>query len=85
VEQQEADVYTRFAELKARVVSDVFHDWAITIADDPEVLALIEPLPSVKKQANHVFTAAGFLGSPVVPCSGPPLGWFRTGQKCGQW
>lgn len=62
-----ADYYRRFAELEARGISGVYDDWASSIADDPEVIALIADLPGMKKQANLVFAAARLMGAPVGP------------------
>lgn len=61
------DVYRRFAELEARGVSDVFLDWASSIADDRDVLDRIDALPRAKRQANLVFASARFIGAPVGP------------------
>lgn len=60
-------MYRRFAELEARGVSDIYYEWAISIADDSDVLALIAQLPGMKKQANLVFAAARYLGAPDGP------------------
>ena len=67
VERQIAEAYRRFAEVEARGVSGIYYEWAIAIAEDAEVLALIAKLPGMKKQANLVFAAARFLGAPVGP------------------
>lgn len=40
---------------------------ASAVANDTEMLALIEQLPSIKRQPNLVFAAARFLGAPVGP------------------
>lgn len=65
-----ADVYRRFARLEAREVSPVFFDWASSIAEDAEVLDLIESLPRHKRQPNLVFAAARLEGAPVGPYAG---------------
>jgi hypothetical protein len=70
-----ADFYRRFAEIEARGVSDIYFDWASRVAGDDEVLALIDPLPGMKRQPNLVFAAARFLGAPVG-AYGPFRGWL---------
>jgi len=57
-----ADFYRRFAECEARGQSRIYEEWALGVADDREVLALIGALPGMKKQPNLVFAAARFLG-----------------------
>lgn len=70
-----ADVYRRFADLEARGVSDVFFEWASSIADDPVVLERIESLPRPKRQPNLVFAGARLRGAPVGPY-GPFRAWL---------
>lgn len=62
-----AQAYLRFAELEAQGVSDTYEEWAVGVADDPAVLALIAQLPRAKRQANLVFAAARAAGAPVGP------------------
>ncbi|SDI87021.1 hypothetical protein SAMN04488693_1291 [Arthrobacter subterraneus] len=66
MENRTASVYRNFAEVEARGVSPVFFDWASSIADDEDVLALIGELPLRKRQPNLVFAAARFKGAPVA-------------------
>ncbi|SFC15706.1 hypothetical protein SAMN04487968_10490 [Nocardioides terrae] len=42
--------------------SPCYEDWALGVADDPEVLGLLSTLPTDKQQANLVFTAARWHG-----------------------
>ncbi|MFF2677659.1 DUF2332 domain-containing protein [Arthrobacter koreensis] len=58
--------YERFAALEARGVSPLYEEWAAAIAEDPEVLALIDGLPRPKRQPNLVFAAARLAGAPLA-------------------
>jgi hypothetical protein len=58
--------YADFAEHASD--SPCFAAWARAVADDPEVLAWIATLPTVKQQPNLVFAAARWHG---VPAPGP--------------
>lgn len=58
--------YERFAALEARGVSPLYEEWAAAIAEDPEVLALIDSLPRPKRQPNLVFAAARLAGAPLA-------------------
>ena len=62
-----ADSYRQFAEVEARGVSDIYFDWAHSIAEDISVVERISTLPRIKQQPNLVFAAARFLGAPVGP------------------
>lgn len=52
------DFYRHFSQQEAKGESRTFELWAAGVADDPEVLALLEQLPSAKRQPNLVFAAA---------------------------
>ncbi len=65
VERSTADWYRTFGEIEARGQSPIFEEWALGIADDDAVLALIDTLPLQKRQPNLVFATARLLGSPV--------------------
>jgi hypothetical protein len=65
-----SEVYRSFANVEARGVSPVYFDWAVSIAEDPDVLGLIESLPRHKRQPNLVFAAARLKGAPVEPYAG---------------
>ncbi|MFC4786002.1 DUF2332 domain-containing protein [Nocardioides sp. MAHUQ-72] len=58
--------YAGFAD--AATDSPCFEEWARAVAADPEVLAWIGSLPSIKQQPNLVFAAARWHG---VPAPGP--------------
>lgn len=60
-----SEVYRRFADVEARGVSPVYFEWASSIAEDADVLGLIESLPRHKRQPNLVFAAARLKGAPV--------------------
>lgn len=62
-----ADRYRTFADVEARGMSATYEAWARGVAGDPEVVALIDELPSPKRQPNLVFSAARFQGVPTVP------------------
>ncbi|HEU4849050.1 MAG TPA: DUF2332 domain-containing protein [Terrimesophilobacter sp.] len=59
-----ADWYRSFGELEARGQSAVFEEWALGVAGDPQVLAVIDELPLQKRQPNLVFAVARLLGAP---------------------
>ena len=48
-------------------MSACYEDWAHGVAGDPGTIALIDELPSPKRQPNLVFTAARFQGAPIGP------------------
>lgn len=52
------------------VTSPCYHEWALGVADDPEVLALLATLPTEKQQANLVFAAARWHGLSPGPYAG---------------
>lgn len=60
-----AAYYRRWADVESAGLSRTYSDWAHGVASDPEVLALIEPLPKKKRQPNLVFAASRWLGAPV--------------------
>jgi hypothetical protein len=57
--------YTWFAGMEARGHSPIYEGLAGRVADDDELLALIEELPEPKRQPNLLFAAVRFLGGPV--------------------
>ncbi|MDR6907529.1 hypothetical protein J2X63_003237 [Agromyces sp. 3263] len=61
--------YRVFADVEARGMSATYEAWAAGVADDPTAIALIDELPSPKRQPNLVFSAARFHGAPVGPYS----------------
>lgn len=61
------DRFRRFAETEARGESPCYEEWALGVAADPEVLALLDALPEPKRQPNLVFTAARYTGIPAGP------------------
>lgn len=54
--------YRSFGSTEAAGMSPVYESWALAIADDPEVLALIDGLPPARRQPNLVFAAARAAG-----------------------
>lgn len=60
-----SDTYRRWAEAEARGVSEIYYNWATSIANNPAALHLIESLPRHKRQPNLVFGAARFIGGPI--------------------
>ncbi len=68
------DRYRRFADREARGESACYVEWALGVAGDLEVLALIDTLPEAKRQPNLVFAAARFVGIPDGAYAG-----FREG------
>jgi hypothetical protein len=70
---QTSDWYRRFAAQDAHGVSPIYEEWALGVADDAEVLGLLERLPLQKRQPNLIFAVSRLLGAPEA-------GWaeFRT-------
>ena len=61
-----ADWFRRFANAEG-AESPRYRDWALGIADDPEILALIDKLPRPKRQPVLVLTCARVAGVPLRP------------------
>jgi len=59
-----AERYRRFGEVEADS-SPRYRELALGIADDPELTALIDRLPSPRRQVNLVFASARFCGAPI--------------------
>ena len=59
--------YSAFARLEARGESALYEAWALGIADDEHVLALIDGLPGAKQQPNLVLSASRHVGAPEAP------------------
>jgi hypothetical protein len=57
-----ADEYRSFAELMARGSSPLYERLALGVADDGEVLALLEGLPPARRQPNLLLAAARLAG-----------------------
>jgi hypothetical protein len=64
-ERSTAEKYRAFAEVEARGLSPVYDMLALGVADDPEVVALIDELPVPKRQVNLVFSSARLLSAPM--------------------
>ena len=62
---QSADEYRRFAEFEAHGISAIYDEWALGVASDVRVQALIETLPRQKWQPNLVFASARWHGAPL--------------------
>ena len=62
-----AQWYDRFARLEARGQSAVYEEWALGVAADPKVLALIDELPRLRRQPNLVFACARLCGAAAGP------------------
>ena len=59
-----AERYARFAE-EARGESPTYEAWALGVASDPELLALIDSLPAGRRQPYLVFAVSRLLGAPL--------------------
>ena len=61
------DVIAEYLDFAAYAAGDspCFEEWARGVADDPEVLAWLGTLPTVKRQPNLVFAAARWHGAPA--------------------
>jgi hypothetical protein len=77
MENRVADSYRRFAKFEAHGSSAVYEEWAGSIAQDTDIVRLIEQLPGMKSQPNLVFAAARLLGAPVGPY-GPFRAWLMS-------
>jgi hypothetical protein len=62
--------YARFAAEEAPGRSDLYADWARTVASDVAVTAVVARLPAAHRQPPLVFAVARLLGAPEV--SGDP-------------
>ncbi len=67
---QTAEEYADFGARQARGSSEVFADWALAVAADAEVVALLETLPPAKRQPNLVLAAARWHGAVPGPYDG---------------
>ncbi|WP_067838610.1 DUF2332 domain-containing protein [Nocardia lijiangensis] len=62
-----AQRYRRFAQFETHGHSPCYTDWSRRIADDTEVLALVEALPAAKRQPNLVLASARHVGARQGP------------------
>lgn len=62
-ERDTAEWYRAFAEVETRGRSAIYEEWARGVADDAELLALIDELPQQKRQPNLIFACARLLGA----------------------
>lgn len=56
--------YRDFGGLEARGQSAIYEEWALGVARDPALIALIDELPLQKRQPNLIFACARLLGAP---------------------
>jgi hypothetical protein len=56
--------YRSFGEFEARGQSAIYEQWALGVADDRALIALIDELPLQKRQPNLIFACARLLGAP---------------------
>lgn len=64
MERGTADWYRQFAG-ECKDQSAIFEDWALGIAEDPQIISLIDSLPLQKRQPNLIFAVSRLLGAPV--------------------
>ncbi|GAA2090779.1 DUF2332 domain-containing protein [Pseudolysinimonas kribbensis] len=69
MEYSVATYYRTFAEVEAHGTSPLYEDWALGVATEPDLLALIAALPRPKQQANLIFASARMIGVPERPFS----------------
>jgi hypothetical protein len=62
-----ADWYREFGQREARGSSPTYERLALAVADDAELLALLDALPEPKRQPNLLFAATQYLDGPVEP------------------
>ncbi|TDV47835.1 DUF2332 domain-containing protein [Actinophytocola oryzae] len=65
-----AEEYRRFGVLETRATSPCYEEWSLGVADDVELIALLDELPEPKRQPNLLFAAARYLGVPAGPFAG---------------
>lgn len=70
-----AEWYSTYAEVEARGQSAVYEEWALGVASDPVVIALLERMPLQKRQPALVFAVSRLLGVPIGGY-GPFRDWF---------
>jgi len=58
-------------------MSACYEEWALGVAGDESVIALIDRLPAAKRQPNLVFSAARYLGAGVTDYAGF-AGWLTA-------
>jgi hypothetical protein len=62
-----ADWYRTFGTIDAPGSSQCYTDWALGVADDPELISRIDQWPHNKRQPLLLFAAARFLGAGIGP------------------
>jgi Uncharacterized protein conserved in bacteria len=62
--------YRAFAEREAHGVSPTYERLASSVAEDRELLGLLDGLPKPKRQPNLLFAATRYLGGPVEDAGG---------------
>src|SRR5262245_9147417 len=61
-----AEQYRQFASMEARGTSPLYEQFALGVAEDPDLLELLSELPPVKRQPNLLFAAARHVaGTPA--------------------
>jgi hypothetical protein len=56
-----ADGYREFADREVRSVSPLYHEFALGVAQDADLLAFLHTLPEAKRQPNLLFGAVKYL------------------------
>ena len=74
--QTTSDWYRRAATRDLAGLSAVHVSWATGIADDAEVIGLIDTLPSAKRHPSLVFSVAVYLGAPRDADYAPFRAWL---------
>src|SRR5215207_6447213 len=59
--------YRHFGQVDAPGSSDCYAEWALSIADDQELIARIDQWPHDKRQPILMLAAARFLGVGIIP------------------
>lgn len=60
-----ADAYRAFGTVHAKGHSPAYERIGVAVAESPELLERLEPLPKIKRQPNLLLAAVRFLGGPV--------------------
>jgi hypothetical protein len=62
-----AQLYADFARHEAHGESPLYEAWALGVAGDNAIIALLDGLPQAKRQPNLVFSASRHAGAADTP------------------
>jgi hypothetical protein len=70
-----AERFARFARDEAPGRSDVYLSWALAVADDPELCAVLARIPATHRQPPLVFAVTRMLGAPTSGAGSDSASW----------